>query len=950
MMSRTVKLQALALLAALVALAITVACGSSDDTSAPAAPTPDVAKIIQDAVNAQGASASSDIEAAVAAALAGQEGLTRADVEAIVNNATAGGLSAADVQRIVDQSISNLPAPQIDTGQLSSLVQSAVAASAPEGIDVSEINRMVQAAVSAAQAGAVTRGDLETLVTKSIQDAAADQLTAEQVQAIVSASLEATNQAIDEAAMAAMDAGKAAQEAGTAAMEAADLAKEAKAAQEAMMMEEETGYMAERITAGSFGRPFHIISGTSNENYTQVPYKESPMSAAAVAAGTILPVDERLPDWENVFILPPGDEIGVYGGSLRTTRAGNITQTDMGMGYGLEMSPDGLLLVPSVFRVFESNDTGDEFTFKMRNGARWSDGYPHTMEDIRFALEDLMLNKELMPGLPAVLRSPITGNDMRVQFIDESTFKVFFDDPNFSFMESTAMNIFSGIKGCPRCFISPSHVQKRYHIKFNNSEIPAILEANNQPNWVKNFSFIRNVRGFDGPPSEPVPTDYDINYIYRGDNHYNPVLGGFWARSQNIGTESTEFERNHYHPSIDPEGNQLPYMDEWIGIRTESRDVGIFRTMNGESDWSRWDLQTREMPLYLQNSVQGDYSVLKHDSPDGADSTFINNQEYVDDPEIGQLLRTRDFRIALSVAWDRNGANQSLASGLGTPQNMVPHPSTPYFPGEHWRTVDTDYDLNRAKSLLTKMGYSDGDGDGYLDRKDGSGALTMFFQSSSHYPFVEWLQSDFKALGIKLEIAESSSRAGNTSIPPTEYFEFFSSTEGGTNPWSNAWNRVAPTTKDPQGPAIGQYYATRGEEGMPPTGPDAKYTDVYGNMAPDGTYPADISGHMVRLQELITDGWTVSLLSPKRVAAGQELFRINSEQKYKIGGVAFAGLFRALKIKRNNMRNVPKNWSPAGGHPMEWFYFEDGIDNLNNPGNRSKKYSTVNFLDPSYWD
>ena len=324
-------------------------------------------------------------------------------------------------------------------------------------------------------------------------------------------------------------------------------------------------YMPEKIEPGSFGRAFHIISGTSNENFPQVPYKESPMSAAAVKQGLVLPVDERLPDWENVFILPPGDEIGVYGGSLRTTRAGTITQTDMGMGYGLEMSPDGLLLVPSVFRVFESNENGDEFTFKMRVGARWSDGYPHTIEDIRFALEDLMLNKELMPGLPAVLTSPITGNDMRVQFIDDTTFKVFFDDPNFSFMESSAMNIFSGIKGCPRCFISPSHIQKRYHIKYNAAEIPAILEANNQPNWVKNFSYIRNVRGFEGPPSEPIPTDFDINYMYKGENHYNPVLGGFWARSQKSGSESTEFERNHYHPSIDPEGNQLPYMDEWIG-------------------------------------------------------------------------------------------------------------------------------------------------------------------------------------------------------------------------------------------------------------------------------------------------------------------------------------------------------------------------------------------------
>ena len=108
---------------------------------------------------------------------------------------------------------------------------------------------------------------------------------------------------------------------------------------------------------------------------------------------------------------------------------------------------------------------------------------------------------------------------------------------------------------------------------------------------------------------------------------------------------------------------------------------------------------------------------------------------------------------------------------------------------------------------------------------------------------------------------------------------------------------------------------------------------------------------MLRLQELITDGWTVSLLSPARMAKpGRSCSASTPKQKYKIGGLAYAGLFSALKIKRNNMRNVPKNWSPAGGHPVEWFYFEDGIDNLNNPGNRSKKYGTVNFLDPAYWD
>ena len=118
----------------------------------------------------------------------------------------------------------------------------------------------------------------------------------------------------------------------------------------------------------------------------------------------------------------------------------------------------------------------------------------------------------------------------------------------------------------------------------------------------------------------------------------------------------TLFSRNHYHPAVAPEGNQLPYADALMGVRTESREVGIFRTMNGESDFIRRDMNTAEMPLYLANSEKGDYSVIKSDSPDGADSTYIHNQEYVADSDIGTLLRTKDFRIALSHAWDRPGA------------------------------------------------------------------------------------------------------------------------------------------------------------------------------------------------------------------------------------------------------------------------------------------------------
>ena len=56
-------------------------------------------------------------------------------------------------------------------------------------------------------------------------------------------------------------------------------------------------------------------------------------------------------------------------------------------------------------------------------------------------------------------------------------------------------------------------------------------------------------------------------------------------------------------------------------------------------------------------------------------------------------------------------------------------------------------------------------------------------------------------------------------------------------------------------------------------------------------------------------------------------------------------------MRRNNVRNTPKNHFPSNfGGTKEAHYFEDGLDNVSNPGNRSKRYRSISFLDPAYWD
>ena len=71
-------------------------------------------------------------------------------------------------------------------------------------------------------------------------------------------------------------------------------------------------YVAPVVAPGDY--PAHTWDGP-----VPTKYNESPMSAALVKAGTLPPVEERLPVPEDVWVLAPYDEIGQYGGTMRIT-------------------------------------------------------------------------------------------------------------------------------------------------------------------------------------------------------------------------------------------------------------------------------------------------------------------------------------------------------------------------------------------------------------------------------------------------------------------------------------------------------------------------------------------------------------------------------------------------------------------------------------------------------
>ncbi|MDF2964421.1 MAG: transporter substrate-binding protein, partial [Paenibacillus sp.] len=138
-------------------------------------------------------------------------------------------------------------------------------------------------------------------------------------------------------------------------------------------------------------------------------YKQAPM----LDGGSLPPVKDRLPADVKVTNEMPSDmlnyEVGTYGGTLRTVTSVVGWDADVFvMNNEPLLNTPGILgkeITGNVLLGYKASADQKEFEFKMRKGLKWSDGKPVTTEDVKFTVEDVLNNQELMPLFPAWLRS-----------------------------------------------------------------------------------------------------------------------------------------------------------------------------------------------------------------------------------------------------------------------------------------------------------------------------------------------------------------------------------------------------------------------------------------------------------------------------------------------------------------------------------------------------------------
>src|SRR5260370_39960234 len=117
-------------------------------------------------------------------------------------------------------------------------------------------------------------------------------------------------------------------------------------------------------------------------------------------------------------------------------------------------------------------------------------------------------------------------------------------------------------------------------------------------------------------------------------------------------------------------------------------------------------------PVLKDQEKTGKYRVILWPACGGADAVIAINQTYTADPVMGKVMATRDFRVALSLAINRDQIKESVFLGLGEARQGVPAPWHPYFPGDEWAKKYTEFKRDAANKLLDGIG---------LTKKDAAG-------------------------------------------------------------------------------------------------------------------------------------------------------------------------------------------------------------------------------------
>lgn len=601
-------------------------------------------------------------------------------------------------------------------------------------------------------------------------------------------------------------------------------------------------------------------------------YQEAPMLSELVQAGTLSPVDQRLP--VNPLVVEPLESVGTYGGTWRTgtiERNGNDLFRNIGYEQLMRYTPDYSTVIPNIAESVEVSDDGREYTFHLRAGLKWSDGTPFTSDDVVFWYEDVVMNEEITPTPPRLAYT--------ITKVDDLTFTWTFEEPNGLFLKDVARVNNERACGHQKAYLS------QFHKKYNTTNLEQLVEENGQNTWADLFNFMREAHN-----NPDVPTMWP------------------WKLQAGFGTglTSVSAERNPYYFKIDTANNQLPYIDKYNLELATDAEVLLLKGLNGELDWQeQWINAPKNKSVFFDSQEQGDFHLFEL-TPTTVNSMNILLNMNCTDPVIQEIARNRDFRIGLSHAINRQELIDVVYLSQGAPAQTAPRPESKYY-HEKLATQYLEYNPDLANEYLDKA-YPDKDAEGFRLGPDGKRISLIFEIDSGRTTYIdnlELIKKTWADAGVEMTVKTMDRALWEQRVRGTD-FEYHASchifgggagdavildprywfpANTGNSFWAKKW----------------AYW----------------YVDPESELAEEP--PAEVKQQMALYDEI-----RATSDDAKQQDLLRQILDIQAELFPTIG-IAYDGNFYGISVNRlkNTPASLPSSWdypTPAPANPCTWYF------------------------------
>jgi peptide/nickel transport system substrate-binding protein len=534
--------------------------------------------------------------------------------------------------------------------------------------------------------------------------------------------------------------------------------------------------------------------------HAQAAKGEAPALAQRVAAKTLPPVAERV--GAEPLVIKPVEKVGKYGGTMRSALRGGADHNAILRLVGnqglVRWSMDMTGIEPNIAKSWTVSDDAKVYTFSLRKGARWSDGTPFTADDVLFSMNDLTFNRDFNPAIPA--RYTPGGQPAKVEKLDDFTVRFTFATPYGGFLRELATPLGQ----------HPTLYQKAYCGQFHPTHgkadvIADEIKKGNHKDW---SALLRQRCG-------------DIEIPARWGNPDRPTMDPWLIREPYRGGATRVFmERNPYFWQVDTAGNQLPYLDSLTLPIISDVETIVLRTISGEIDLQlRHVTNNANRPVFAENAKKADIHVMEmRETNANAGGLWINHT--VKNPQLRELFRNKQFRIALSHAINRSEIAESVFLGAAEPYQVGPFSEHPLH-NKQLSYQYLEFDPKKANAILDQIGLTRKDANGFRLWPDGKRifiSADFGVNNPDQGDILNLVKRDFAAIGIDLGVNGIERSLFYERAQKNDHEVHISIVSGGVDPELELRGVIAEHSLDSRQSLEWQkWYESRGKAGEEPT-------------------------------------------------------------------------------------------------------------------------------------